>query len=251
MTLHISVTATLQHLLFVFLLVIAPVWDYWDTLRLKRSPSSAGKIRYYKTLCSWLWIGSAVALMTLGWQALFTISPTPSEIPWLLEHAWVRYLVVALVVVVFLLVVLLPVGIVLWKKLTKQPRKFRTSDAVKSLDYFFPRTWTERRYFAFLCITAGICEESLYRGFLLRYLHVFPFSLDLTAALIVAALIFGLCHIYAGVAGVAGSTLFGFLFGLLFLLTGNLLLPMILHAILDLRILVLLRPPDAANTAPA
>jgi membrane protease YdiL (CAAX protease family) len=32
----------------------------------------------------------------------------------------------------------------------------------------------------------------------------------------------------------------GFLFGALFLLTGNLLLPMVLHALMDLRVLALL-----------
>jgi len=32
-------------------------------------------------------------------------------------------------------------------------------------------------------------------------------------------------------------------FGLLFLLTGNLLLPMVLHAVTDLRMLAILRPP--------
>ncbi len=238
-----QVETLIQHLLFVFLLVVAPAWDYWDTRRLKRGPSSAGKIRYYKTLCSWLWIASAVALMVLGWRSLFTISPAPTEIPWLLEHAWVRYLVIAILIAFFLLTILWPVGIALWKKLTKRPRKYGTSDALKSLDYFFPRTWGERRGFAFLCITAGICEEALYRGFLLHYLHVLPFALNLTLALVVAALIFGLAHLYQGVSGVVGTTFFGFLIGLLFLLTGSLLLPMIFHAATDLRVLVLLRPP--------
>jgi uncharacterized protein len=251
MTLHISVTTTLQHLLFVFLLVIAPAWDYRDTQRLKRSPSSAGKIRYYKTLCSWLWIGSAVALMTLGWRALFTASPTPGEIPWLLEHAWVRYLVIALLIAIFTLTILFSVGIVLWKKLKKLPRKYGAADRLKSFDYFFPQTWTERRWFAFLCVTAGVCEETLYRGFLLHYLHVLPFSLNLTLALVIAAAIFGLGHLYTGLSGVLGTAAFGFLMSALFLLSGNLLLPMIFHATADLRILVLLRPPDAVSPSEA
>jgi uncharacterized protein len=243
MVVHLSVSALFQQLLFIFLLVIAPVWDYRDTLRLKRSPSSAGKIRYYKTLCSWLWIGSFVALLVLGWRVLFTIDPTAAEIPWLLDHEWVRYLVIAILIAVFVVIVLLPVAIVVRKKLKNQLRKYATADAIKSLDYFFPRTWTERRWFAFLCITAGICEETLYRGFLLHYLHVLPLALDLTLALAIASVIFGLAHVYAGVSGVLGSTLFGFLMGLLFILTGNLLLPMIFHAALDLRMLVILRPP--------
>ena len=228
----------LQHLLFVLLLVVAPAWDYWDTRRLKHSPSSPAKIRYYRTLCSWLWIGTAVALMALGWEPLFY---SPGDLPWL-QIASARYLVDALIALL-VLGIGLPVGIVLWKKLTKQPRKYGSSDALKSLDYFLPRTWSERRWFAFVCITAGICEETLFRGFLLHYLHVGPWSLNLTLALLISAAVFGLQHLYQGVAGTIQSGIIGLLFGLLFLLTGNLLAPMIVHAALDLRMLVLLRPP--------
>jgi hypothetical protein len=74
-------------------LVVAPIWDFYDTSRLKKTPGSPQKIRYYKTLMAWLWISSIVALLVVGWRPLFTIGPAPSEIPWLLEHAWVFYLV--------------------------------------------------------------------------------------------------------------------------------------------------------------
>ena len=121
--------------------------------------------------------------------------------------------------------------------------------ALKSLSFFLPATWTERRWFAFLCITAGICEETLFRGFLLHYLHVLPFSLNLTLALLLSAIIFGLGHLYQGAGGAASTVVGGLLFGLLFLLTGNLLLPMLLHAAMDLRILLLLPRPGAARAA--
>jgi len=45
-----------------------------------------------------------------------------------------------------------------------------------------------------------------------------------------------------------GSALAGFLFGLLFLLSGNLLLPILVHALVDLRALVIF--PTAAEPAP-
>jgi membrane protease YdiL (CAAX protease family) len=47
--------------------------------------------------------------------------------------------------------------------------------------------------------------------------------------------------VYQGAGGVAGSAIVGFLFGLLFLLTGNLLLPIIFHGVMDLRMLAILR----------
>jgi len=229
-----SITTPIQHLLFIFLLVVAPAWDFYDTRRLKRNPSSPAKVRYYKTLMAWLWIATMVALAAVGWRSLFFIHPEPGEMPWLLEHAWVFYVVEA-VIALFAALTLLPLAVVLRKKLLKQPRKYSSADALKSLDFFLPATWSERRLWVWICITAGICEETLFRGFLLSYLHVFPWALNLTVALLLSSVIFGLHHLYAGIAGL--------LFGLLFILTGNLLLPMILHAAMDLRMLAILRPP--------
>jgi uncharacterized protein len=240
---NVSAATLLQHLLFLLLLVIAPIWDFYDTRRLKRNPSSERKIRYYKTICAWLWIASALAVVAIGLRPMFTISPSAREISWLLLHRWVRYLVEALIAIFFSMTVALPVGIVAWKKLTKRPRKYSSAEALKSFSYFFPATWTERRWWVLVSITAGVCEEILFRGFLLRYLHVFPGMLNLTLALLISSAIFGLNHLYQGAGGVAGTAVSGFLLGLLFLLTGKLLLPIIFHALIDLRMLAILRPP--------
>ena len=239
---NISVVTLMQHLLFLFLLVVAPIWDFYYTRNLKRNPSSDQKIRYYKTLCTWLWIASALAVVPIGFRPLFTITPSPDEISWLLLHPWVRYLVEALIAIFVIISVVLPVGTVIWKKLTKRPLKY-SSAALKSFSYFFPATWTERRWWVFVCITAGVCEETLFRGFMLHYLHVFPWTLNLTLALLISSVIFGSNHLYQGAGGVAGTAIVGFLFGLLFLLTGNLLLPIIFHGVMDLRMLAILRPP--------
>ena len=240
-----SVATLMQHLLFLFLLVVAPIWDLYDTRKLKRNPSSKHKIRYYKTICAWLWIASALAVVAIGFRPLFTISPSPAEISWLLPHPWVRYLVEVLIAILFTITVALPIGTIIWKKLTKRPRKYSTA-ALKSFSYFFPATWTERRWWVFVCITAGVCEETLFRGLMLHYLHVFPWTLNLTLALLISSVIFGFNHLYQGAGGVAGSAIVGFLFGLLFLMTRNLLLPIIFHGVIDLRMLAILRPPANA-----
>jgi membrane protease YdiL (CAAX protease family) len=247
---NLPAATAVQHLLFLFLVVVTPIWDYYDTSRLKRNPSSAGKLRYYKTLCGWLWISAIVACLSVGWHSLFTITPTPGDASWLFGHAWVRYLVEA-VIALFMALLLLPALIVIGKKLKKQPRKYSSADAMKAFSYFFPATWAERRWFSFLCITAGICEETLFRGFLLHYLHLVPWSLNLTMALLLSSIIFGLQHLYQGAIGATSTVVIGLLFGLLFLLTGNLLLPMLCHAVMDLRFLLILRPPDSKETITA
>ena len=233
----------MQHLLFLFLLVVAPIWDLYAIPKLKRNPSSEHKIRYYKMLCAWTWIASALAVVAIGFRPLFTISPSPGEISWLVPHPWVRYLVEALIAIAVIIIVVLPVGVVIWKKLTKRPLKYSAAAALKSFSYFLPATWTERHWWVFVSITAGVCEETLFRGFMLHYLHVFPWTLNLTLALLISSVIFGFNHLYQGASGVAGTAIVGFLFGLLLLLTGSLLLPIIFHGVMDLRMLAILRPP--------
>ncbi len=239
-----------QHLLFIFLLVAAPLWDYYDTRRLKRDPGSARKLRYYRTLCSWLWISTLVAIFAVGFRPLFVVNPAEYEAVWLFGHLWVR-LAIESVLALFLALVLLPTAIVIWKKWKKQPRTWSSADALQSLGFFLPATGSERRWYTFLSITAAICEETLFRGFLLHYLHVRPWRLSLMFALLIAAVIFGLQHVYLGISGVLTSTVTGLLFGLLFLLTGNLLLPILFHAALDLRMLLVLRPPAGTDAVTA
>jgi len=245
----VNLSILLQHLLFFFLVVIAPTWDWRYTSRLKREPRPERKIGVYKTLCAWLWVSSVIAWVAVGWQPLLHIKPGPGEITWI-EIAWVRWLVVVLLALLAAGAVL-PLAIVLWKKLTHRPRKYAAAEVLKSMAWFLPATAAERRWFAIVSVTAGICEELLFRGFLLHYFHVVPWRLNLTLALFVSALIFGAQHLYQGVAGVAQTIVFGFLLSLLFLLTGNLLAPIVLHAVMDLRMLAIVRPPGAEEAVPA
>ena len=235
----------IQHLLFIFLLVIAPAWDYYDTRRLKRNPTSRAKLRYYATLCAWLWGAAVLACLVVGWRSLAIINPAPEEMGWLLRHIWVRYVILMLLFALAGIVAWTYLG-VLWMRARKQPRKYATSDLMQKLSYayLFPATRVERRWWVLVGLTAGVCEEALFRGFLLHYLHTSPWQLNLTLALLVSALIFGQQHLYQGAKGVIASAVLGALFGLLFLLSGSLLLPMLLHAALDLRLLVILRPVE-------
>jgi len=189
-----------------------------------------------------LWIATVVAVATVGIHAVFTMTPMRDDAAWLFGHAWVRSLVET-VIVLFVGLAFMSYIAVAWKKLNNRPRTYRSAEALKSFEYFFPATRTERQWWVLVCITAGFCEETLFRGFMLHYLHVFPWTLNLTLALLISSVIFGFHHLYQGAGGVAGTAIVGFLFGLLFLLTGTLLLPIILHALIDLRMLVILRPP--------
>lgn len=103
--------------------------------------------------------------------------------------------------------------------------------------HMFPRTRQERTLWFLLSLTAGFCEELLYRGFLPAYLvHIFP-GVPFFVAIVIAAALFGLGHIYQKLTGVLGTGVIGLLFGLLYFFTGSLYLSMVLHALFDMRLL--------------
>ena len=122
--------------------------------------------------------------------------------------------------------------------------KARTALAANPL---IPETPAERRSWITFSVIAGIAEELLYRGFVLLYLHrVFPHA---TAVLlvVVSATIFGLAHAYQGRRGIIATAIVGVSLGAVALEAG-LLAAMLFHALLDLRILVVLKSIDARQS---
>lgn len=100
-----------------------------------------------------------------------------------------------------------------------------------------PRNWAEARWGAALSINAGVTEEIVFRLAL-------PFALyaitgDFLVALLAAALLFGLIHAYQGVVGVIATTIVGLLMTLIWLASGQIWLAIALHALMDLRAMVL------------
>lgn len=93
-----------------------------------------------------------------------------------------------------------------------------------------PHNVRELRYFYALSFTAGVVEEILWRGYLIGYLAVL---MPLWLASIVATVAFGLAHAYQGLRALPRITLVGALLTSLYVATGSLLLPIVLHATLD------------------
>ena len=106
-----------------------------------------------------------------------------------------------------------------------------------AIDFLLPRSKLEFWLFAAISISAGICEEILFRGFFLRYLADGPWHLSLGGALVGSSVVFGLAHAGQGIKQLLLTPVIGLVLGLLYIGTGSLWLPIILHACLDLRAL--------------
>ncbi|HEY0127195.1 MAG TPA: CPBP family intramembrane glutamic endopeptidase [Blastococcus sp.] len=113
-----------------------------------------------------------------------------------------------------------------------------------------PRTAVERRLFTVVGVTAGVCEEWLYRGFFLAVVAALAGGVPTGVLVLVAGVAFGLAHAYQGRVGIVTTGVLGGVMAALYLDTGSLLLPVVLHALIDLRfLLVPARALPAGRTA--
>ena len=95
-----------------------------------------------------------------------------------------------------------------------------------------PKNFVEFLPYLALAVTAGICEEFLYRGFALAALS--KVGVPTWGVVLLTSFLFGLAHTYQGKSGVAGTTLMGLVFGAFRILTQSLVPVGIWHAAVDI-----------------
>ncbi len=95
-----------------------------------------------------------------------------------------------------------------------------------------PKNFVEFLPYVALAVTAGVCEEFLYRGFALAALS--NVGLPTWLVVVLTSLLFGLAHTYQGKSGVAGTTLMGLVLGTFRILTESLVSVTIWHAVVDI-----------------
>lgn len=120
-----------------------------------------------------------------------------------------------------------------WKAVTAldEPGLRGMQEQMESVAPLLPRTEREAAHFRLLSLTAGICEEIVYRGYLIWYLGTF---IGVWPAAVAAGVLFGILHLYQGPAGIVRTGAIGILMALLYVGTGSLLWPMLVHVALDL-----------------
>jgi uncharacterized protein len=81
-----------------------------------------------------------------------------------------------------------------------------------------------------LSLTAGICEEFIFRGYLIR---VFQPALGVWLAAAASLIVFAAAHAYQGAKGVVAVGAVGTLFTLIVLVFGSLVPAMAVHTLVD------------------
>ena len=221
--------------LVVFYVLLAPLIDRPLMQRLKANPSSRLRVRLYRIGVASSWAFSAVCGFLWRGRSL-RVAHLPREPGWIFGAPWHTVLLWALLVTFFALGFLPGVQCLL------QPRRIPGyTKAARKLAFFLPATPLERRWFALVSVTAGVCEEWIFRGYLLSELQR-QGGCSLTLALAVSTMLFGWNHLYQGWANTLKTGAVGLIFGLLAILTAGLGLPMLLHTLMDLQVLIFFRP---------
>lgn len=121
------------------------------------------------------------------------------------------------------------------------------------IESIVPHTPRQRRLWTFAAITAGCCEEVLFRGFLLAFVASFT---GLVAAVVISSVLFGFFHAYYGWRGILKTGAFGLVMAVIAVGSASLIPVIIIHAAVDLAsghlgYLVLSRSDRRESTAAA
>jgi uncharacterized protein len=210
-------------LIFVFLAVVIP-WRGRVRLRYLLSLASVGtkeKITLYASTIAFQWLLTIV----VAWRALAR-GLTPAELG-LSSSVALRILAPSLIGAVLL-------GGLHWLNLRRigqmegpVPEKMRTL-----AQRILPHTFVEFLPYFALAITAGVCEEFLYRGFAIAAL--LRLGLSSWFVVVLTSVLFGLAHTYQGRSGVIGTSLIGLVFGGFRILYDSLIPVAIWHSIVDM-----------------
>jgi len=139
--------------------------------------------------------------------------------------------IAVLVVLTIALIVLTALGV-------RAAREDQDIPTLGDIGSMLPRNRQELRLGALLSVNAGVLEELLFR--LALPTLIFGASGSSLVAVIGSILFFGALHLYQGAPGIIGTALIGAIFMFIFAVSGAIWIPIVLHALFDLRSLVLI-----------
>lgn len=204
---------------WVFTFVLAVIFPTLDTLIYFRLNSKLG-LYAWNILAEWSLVAWCLCIIRRNGLRLADLGEGLGS-P-------LRVLVLAGVLAVMVAVI----GIVS-KKQAKKANPEQLRKATKGISRLLPFTSTERAVWVPLSFTAGVCEEFLYRGWLLQLLGAAFGSAWI--GLILSSILFGFAHSYQGRKGIIGTGVLGLVFGGVFVLSRSLLPGQLLHAFMDLK----------------
>lgn len=209
--------------LYLALIGVLLLLDYlvlWPSF-LRRSQADPSRARL------WLWSGWMVMLWTLvaagvalwlsearAWGALRLITP----------QGWRLWGAIALV-----LTVAIGYARTVAKIARSKPRRIKFGNP--HVEKVAPHTPSELRWWVATSLSAGVCEEFVFRGYLI---WIFQPVLGFWGAALFSVVVFAAAHAYQGGNGILATGIVGGLLTLVVLISGSLFPAMVLHSLVDI-----------------
>ena len=107
---------------------------------------------------------------------------------------------------------------------------------IEAMSFVVPLNKNDYKHYIFLAFAAGICEEIVFRGFLVNYLFQLENYIYYAQyiAITIPAVVFAVSHLYQGLWAVFKIFIVALLFGVIFWYSKSLLIVVILHVMVDL-----------------
>lgn len=230
-------------ILLILLLVyqtVASIMDLRDMRKYKKIKiTEKVKLSFYKETIVWGWVPALIVFAFVFFSKL-SLDDIGIRKMMFGDIIWLN--VITLIISLIILCILLyQVYLYFTNTAYRKQMQEELDIRKKSSNYYnrvtaslvVPYTVREKRYFFFVSLTAGICEELVWRGCILFLLaELFP-ALHFVVISGIACLLFGLFHCYQGWYGILKTSIIAVLFVLIYQTTGSLLLGMLLHFLFD------------------
>ena len=218
------------HLLILYLLTVVPLRGYFTYKKFKQDVrvQPGKRMAHYRKAVTEFWILAAV----------FTGVVLSKDIPLTqLGFTGVEWGPISVLLTAGLFsFIIAPLLLAVW---VSGYRELMEKQLLSTGDFLLA-TAQEKSFWIWVSLTAGICEELLFRSCLFYYISLLIPGLPAVWIILISGLVFGVGHGYQGLKGVVTTTLLGAIFGSLYYFTGSILLCMLLHFLVDVRILALL-----------
>lgn len=223
--------------LLTLLVVRAVRKDRREFARFRRYRSTARRqamMRRWLIESALLFGGSAALVLVLTWPVVAPLLSAAQAVP---PIAWLRDALAGGLGIALLIGAGLGLVLLTWLGV-RSARREGGVIMLGDIAALLPRNRPELGWGAALSVNAGIVEELLFRLALPALLAIV--TGEPVSAFLLAALVFGALHAYQGWVGVVATMVIGVLFTLLYLVSGSIVLAILVHALFDVRTLVVI-----------
>jgi membrane protease YdiL (CAAX protease family) len=214
----------LSLLLAAYTILIEPIvrTNFYRNLKKQLKTDPGARVLFYRTQVLWEW--SWVVVLVLIFY------PKPNQLPLMglqLPNT-IGWILTAALVIGFVLSTYL---------LRRSPTALANMQrSLEASSILLPDTPRERKWYLAAAITAGICEELLYRGFFIYFIRTnFPMLNDILILSLISGVVYGLSRAYQGTRGILQTGLMGFSFAIVRFLSKSLFPAMLFHILAELR----------------